>query len=48
MGVMLCIMTILLMQSEVKRGSIESYFIYLTFLKHEAAKKTYSLFSTVP
>ncbi len=29
---MLRIMTILLMQSEAKRGSIESYFIYLTFL----------------
>ncbi len=30
---MLCIMTILTMQSNAKRGSIESYFIYLTFLK---------------
>ena len=30
---MLCIMTILTMQSDAKRGSIETYFIYLTFLK---------------
>ena len=31
---MLCIMTILMMQSDAKRGSIESYFIYLTFLRY--------------
>lgn len=36
---MLCIMTILLMKSDTKRGSIESYFIYLTFLMHKAALK---------